>query len=198
MTKYRLGFLASGGGSNMQAIIDNCNNEILPCKPAVVISNNSKSGALQKAQLQNIPFYHLSSVHFQDFEQLDFEITKKLKEHNVDYVILAGYMKKIGLNLLNAFPNRVLNIHPALLPKFGGEGMYGMNVHRAVIDAGEKYSGATVHYVDNEYDRGEIILQGRVEIEALDTPETLAEKVLKIEHSLYSSALQKIFSAKFE
>jgi phosphoribosylglycinamide formyltransferase-1 len=120
------------------------------------------------------------------------EIINTLKKHNVDTVILAGYMKKVSQELIAQFNNRVLNIHPALLPKFGGKGMYGMNVHKAVIEANEAVTGATIHLVNTNYDEGKILAQMQVPVFSDDTAETLAARVLEVEHQLYSDTLIKI------
>jgi phosphoribosylglycinamide formyltransferase-1 len=194
--KLNLGVLASHGGSNLQAIIDNINSGKLSAKVTVVISNNSKAYALERARKHNIPAIHLSNKHFPNDEDLDLAIVKVLKKYKVDLVIFAGYMKKRGPKFLQAFPNRVLNIHPALLPKFGGKGMYGMKVHEEVLASGEKESGATVHLVDEYYDHGRILGQRKVPVLPNDTPETLAQRVLKEEHKLYSEVIQKIALGK--
>jgi phosphoribosylglycinamide formyltransferase-1 len=185
-----LGFLASGRGSNLQAVIDACKSGRLRATPRVVISNNSDSGALERARREGIPAYHLSS-HTHG-EGLDEAILETLRRHGVELVVLAGYMKKLGPRTLVAYRNRIVNIHPALLPKFGGQGMYGMNVHRAVIAAGERESGATVHLVDEEYDHGAILAQTCVPVLPDDTPETLARRVLEREHTFLVETLDQI------
>jgi phosphoribosylglycinamide formyltransferase-1 len=187
-----LGFLASHGGSNMQAIIDACREGRLCADPRVVISNNSTSMALQRARRAGIPAYHLSAVTHPDREVLDREILRVLRAHGVDLVVLAGYMKKLGPHTLAAYPRRIVNIHPALLPRFGGEGMYGKLVHQAVLAAGVQTTGVTIHVVDDDYDRGRILAQHEVPVLAGDTPDSLAERVLKVEHRLYVETLQKI------
>lgn len=187
-----IGFLASHGGSNMQAIIDACKAGELNAAEAVVISNNSDSRALERAKTEGIPNYYLSGKTHPDPDDLDRAIMDTLILHKVDVVALAGYMKKLGPKTLAHFRGRILNIHPALLPKFGGKGMYGIHVHEAVLAAGEKESGVTVHLVDEEYDRGPILAQVRVPVMPGDTPEALAERVLAQEHILYSATLQRI------
>lgn len=187
-----VGFLASHGGSNMQAIIDACKAGRLHGTPVVVISNNADSRALERARTEGIPGYHLSGTTHPDPESLDRAILDTLVRHKVDVVALAGYMKKLGPRTLAHFRGRILNIHPALLPKHGGKGMYGIHVHEAVIAAGEKESGVTVHLVNEEYDRGPILAQVRVPVEPGDTPETLAERVLVQEHIIYPATLEKI------
>ncbi len=191
MAILHLGFLASHGGSNMQAIIDACKMGPLDATPCVVISNNSDSMALQRAKNEGIPHYHISSVtHPGPLE--DEEILRVLKHHGVDTVILAGYMKMLGPATLRAYRGRILNIHPALLPKFGGKGMYGKRVHEAVLAAGEQVTGVSIHIVDENYDTGPIIAQRQVPVLPGDTADSLAERVLKHEHVLYAETLQKI------
>ena len=188
----KIGFLASGNGSNMQAIIDACKSGTLKAEPSLVISNNSDSGAIKRAKQENIPFYHLSEKNQGSTEDLDQAIIKALDKHLVDIVVLVGYMKKVGPKLLSCYKGRVLNIHPALLPKFGGEGMYGINVHQAVIDAREKESGVSIHIVDENYDTGPVIAQVKVLVKPDDTPEILAARILKQEHIIFPETLQKI------
>jgi phosphoribosylglycinamide formyltransferase-1 len=187
-----LGFLASHNGSNMQAIINACTSGALNAVPAVVISNNSDSGALARARQESIPCYCLNSKTHPSPESLDEAILEALLRHSVDIVILAGYMKKLGTKTLRRFSGAVLNIHPALLPKFGGKGMYGIHVHEAVLAAAEKETGVSIHLVDEEYDRGPVIAQTRVPVMPEDTPETLAARVLVQEHALFTAVLQKI------
>lgn len=188
----KIGFLASHGGSNMQAIIDACKSGTLTATAAVVISNNGDSAALARAITENIPNYHMSGKTHPGTGELDDAILDTFLSHSIDIIVLAGYMKKLGPKTLSHFQGRILNIHPALLPKFGGEGMYGMNVHKAVIAAGEKESGVTIHLVDEQYDTGAIIAQTRVPVKPDDTPETLAARVLEQEHILYPATLQRI------
>ena len=194
--KIRLGFLASGRGSNMLAMIDNCEVGKLNAKPVVVISNNADAGALVYAREAGIPAFHLSSNTHEDESVLDQEITNILKSHEVDWVILAGYMKKIGPRLLGEFQGKIFNIHPSLLPRHGGQGMYGLHVHEAVLASGESETGVTIHMVDGEYDQGRILAQEKVSVEVDDDPATLAARVLKLEHELYSETLQRVIDGK--
>jgi len=187
-----IGFLASHGGSNMQAIIDACKSGALQASPAVVISNNSGSGALARAKQERIPAYHLSGKTHPNAEELDQAILEVMLAHAADLIVLAGYMRKLGPRTLSRFAGRILNIHPALLPEFGGEGMYGMRVHEAVIAAGETESGVSIHLVDAEYDTGPVIAQARVPVEPTDTAETLAARVLQREHTFFAETLQRI------
>ena len=193
-----IGFLASHNGTNMQAIIDACNSGALQATPAVVISNNSKSGAIERAGKEGIPHYHISGKHYPDPGELDRAILNVMIEHLVDIIVLAGYMKKLGPKTLAHFAGRILNVHPALLPGYGGKGMYGMNVHEAVIAAGETESGVSIHMVDGNYDTGPVIARARVPVDPEDTPETLAAKVLKQEHLLFPETLQKIVTGEIK
>lgn len=180
-----IGVLASGGGSNLQAIIDACETGEIPGRVAVVISNNSAAKALERARHYGIDAVHLSNYHYPDEVELDKAIVKELKDRDVDVVCLAGYMKKRGPFFIRAFPNRILNIHPALLPRHGGKGMYGAKVHEAVLAAGDKVSGVTVHLVDELYDHGTNVAQREVPVLPDDTPDTLAARVLEVEHKIY-------------
>jgi phosphoribosylglycinamide formyltransferase-1 len=191
-----LGFLASGRGSNMQAVIDAWRSGRLDVSPRVVISNNSASGALERARREGIPYVHLSSVTHPDAGELDRAIRDTLKQYDVDLVILAGYMKKIGPQTLSAYADRIINIHPALLPRFGGEGMYGARVHKAVLASGVQETGVTVHLVDAQYDHGPILAQRRVPVRPGDTAETLADRVLEQEHDLLVETLARIASGE--
>lgn len=188
----RIGFLASHNGSNMQAIIEACKCGALRAEPVLVISNNAESEALQRALREAIPSLHLSAKTHPVAEDLDRAILDALLDHRVELVILAGYMKKLGRAVLARFAGAILNIHPALLPKFGGAGMYGLHVHEAVLAAGETESGASVHLVDQDYDTGPVIAQARVPVLAGDTPQTLAARVLQEEHRMFPAVLQKI------
>ncbi|WP_238403135.1 phosphoribosylglycinamide formyltransferase [Paenibacillus mesophilus] len=194
MPKLNIALFASHGGSNAQAIIDACAGGVLDGSVAVVISNNSQSGAMEKAATAGIPSYHLSSKAYPEEERLDQAILETLLTHEVNLIALAGYMKKLGPQTLRAFAGRIVNVHPSLLPKFGGHGMYGRRVHEAVLAAGERETGVTVHLVDEEYDEGPILAQARVPVLAGDTAETLAERVLQCEHEFYVETLQRIAS----
>ncbi len=187
-----LGFLASHNGSNMQAVIDACRSGRLAATPAVVISNNRDSGALERARNERIPRFHLSGSTHPHPEDLDREIVDVLLEHDVNLVLLAGYMKKIGPVTLATFPGHILNIHPGLLPEYGGQGMYGRRVHEAVLAAGAATSGATVHVVDAIYDNGPALAQRKVAVEKSDTVDTLARRVLAVEHELYVETIDGI------
>ena len=196
MNNLRLGFLASHRGSNMQAIIDACKERRLSADPVVVISNNGSSGALDHAASEGISAYHISSRNYPDPDMLDIALRDILQKHRVDLVVLAGYMKKIGTKTLAAYAGRIINIHPALLPKHGGQGMYGMRVHEQVLASGDTETGATVHLVADDYDTGRILARQSVPVLEHDTAETLAERVLQIEHRLYVDTLSRIVNGE--
>ena len=183
----RLAALASGGGTNLQAIIDACKRGDLNAEVRVVISNNSGSRALQRARDEGIPAYHLSAATHPN--SLDNEICRTLEKHHVDLVLLAGYMRLLGPATLAHYHNRVLNSHPALLPRFGGKGMYGSNVHQAVLDAGETVTGVTIHYVDEQYDHGPTLAQCEVPVLPDDTLGTLEERVKNRERRFWIETL---------
>ncbi len=190
--KLRLGILASHGGSNLQAILDACRSGQLRAEARVAICNNSDAPARARARRAGVPGFHLSSHTHPDPAALDAAIAATLERHGVNLVVLAGYMKKLGPITLKRYRGRVLNIHPALLPKFGGQGLYGRRVHAAVLAAREPVSGVTVHLVDEEYDRGPIVAQREVPVLADDTVDTLGQRVLKAEHEIYVDTIERI------
>ena len=193
-----LGFLASHNGSNMQAVIDACRSGRLAANPVVVISNNRDSGALERARNENIPRFHLSGRTHPDPEDLDREIVDVLLHHGVNLVLLAGYMKKVGPVTLATFPGHILNIHPGLLPEYGGRGMYGRRVHEAVLAAGARETGATVHVVDPIYDHGPVLAQKNVRVKKTDTADTLARRVLAVEHEIYLETIDRILRGEIK
>ena len=189
--KLNIAVFASGRGSNLQAILDAIKEgKIRNTQIVVVISNNSEAGALSIARENNIPALHLSRKYFESDESFNGAILYKLQEYKVNFIVLAGYMKKIDRSIIRAFKNRMLNIHPALLPEFGGKGMYGIYVHEAVIASGARVSGATIHVVDEEYDHGPIVMQKTVTVAPNETGETLAAKVSIVEHEIYPEVIR--------
>ena len=198
LSKLALGVLASHGGTNLQAIIDSCRSGAIDAEVRVVISNNSRSLALERARRANIPASHLSSSTHPDPDRLDEAITETLRLYGVQVVALAGYMKMLGTRTLDAYRSRILNVHPALLPKFGGQGMYGERVHEAVLASGDRISGVTVHLVDEVYDHGPVVAQTQVPVLPDDTPGTLAAKVLEQEHILYPETIQRIATGEID
>ncbi len=184
--------MASHGGSILQAVIDACENGTLAAEISLVISNNSNAVALTRAQKHGIATLHLSARTHANAEELDNTLTAALTEAKADWVLLAGYMKKLGPQTLEAYRNRILNVHPALLPKYGGQGFYGRNVHQAVLDAGDTESGATVHLVEDQYDTGPILSQVRVQVKPNDSVESLEERVKTAERNLIVATLMEL------
>jgi phosphoribosylglycinamide formyltransferase-1 len=192
----RLGFLASHRGSDVQAVVDACATGRLAAVPRLIVSNNADAEVLVRARAAGIATCHLSSVTHPDPDRLDGAILDALLAHDVELVIMAGYLRKLGPRTLRHFAGRVLNIHPALLPKFGGRGMYGRRVHEAVLAAGERETGVTIHLADEEYDQGRMVAQCRVAVRSDDTVESLAARVLEREHSFLVETLARIVSGE--
>jgi len=188
----RLGFLASHGGSNFQSVVDAIRAGRLGAIAAVLLCNNRGAEAVQRAQREGLPAVVLNGVTHPDAAALDAAMLAVLREHAVDWVVLAGYMKKIGPAVLAAYHDRIINIHPALLPKFGGQGMYGRRVHEAVLAAREIETGVTIHLVDEHYDHGRILAQTRVPVQVGDTVEVLAARVLAREHEFLVETISEI------
>lgn len=189
----KLAVLVSGTGSNLQSIIDSTKNGILKgiAEVIVVISNNPSAYGLERAKKENIKAIALDYKNM-DKQDYDDKMYKLIKESGADIICLAGYMKKVPDNIVKEYKSRILNIHPALLPKFGGKGMYGHFVHEAVVKAKETKSGPTVHYVDENYDTGSIILQKEVPVYETDSPEDVAARVLVQEHIIFPQAIKKV------
>jgi phosphoribosylglycinamide formyltransferase-1 len=190
-----IGVLASHFGSTLQAIIDAYAARRLRAIPRVVISNNSASEALKRAERAGIAAWHLT--HAVPAE-LDTAIVDALRREDVNVVVLAGYMKKLGSGVIRSFSGRILNTHPALLPNFGGQGMYGMRVHEAVIRAGERETGVTIHVVDEQYDTGPIVAQRRVPVLPQDDAESLAERVKQVEREFLVETLDRLATGELE
>jgi len=188
-----LGFMASHGGSGMKAILEAI-QQGLNAQAVVFIGNNKNASAFEVAAQYHLDCHHLSSKTHPDPEQLDHAICSTLERYQLDLLVLSGYMKKLGPITLEKFSNRILNIHPSLLPNHGGQGMYGDRVHQAVIDNKEKQSGASVHIVTAEYDQGPVLNQKTVLVDENDTVETLREKVKAVEGKLYVDTLSKIIN----
>src|SRR3989338_7699790 len=188
--KVKIAVLASGNGSNLQAIIDATSSEVLKLAEVVlVIANKKEAFALERAKRAGIEALFLDPLSFSTRFSYFEKITDELENRKVDLVCLAGFLLKLEGPILKRFSKRLLNIHPALLPKFGGKGMYGHYVHEAVLKSGDKESGCTVHLVDEQFDHGPVLLQRKVPVLAGDTPEILAQRVLKEEHRLYPEAI---------
>ena len=188
----KIAILASGAGSNAAEIIKTLPNFIKKesASIAVLISNNEKAGIKNIADLYDLPFEILSLKNKNEDEQIK-SYTDVLNRYEIDFIVLAGYLKKLPKELTTAFPKKIINIHPALLPAYGGEGMYGRYVHEAVVASGDLQSGITIHYVDEVYDHGQIIFQAKCVVEKNDTAEDLAKKVLALEHKYYTGVIAK-------
>ena len=184
-----IAIFASGEGTNAQKIIDHFNGSSL-ARVTLVVSNNPSAKVLQRAATAGVPTHVISRDAFYESDAL----IEKLKEEQIDLVVLAGFLWMIPASLVKAFPERIVNIHPALLPKFGGKGMYGMHVHKAVIDAGEKESGITIHFVNERYDEGRIIAQHSCAVSGNESCEMLAEKIHALEHLHFPAAIEKVLS----
>lgn len=192
--QLHIAVFASGRGSNFKAVLEKIQSGEIPnTNIAVVISNSSTAGALEIARSHSLPAIHCSRTKFGSDEEFTERLRSLLSEYGVNLIILAGYMKLMPLEIVRQYRHRILNVHPALLPAFGGTGMYGHHVHEAVIAYGAKISGATVHLVDEEYDHGPVVLQECVAVETDDSPDSLSKKVLKIEHRILPEAV-KLFA----
>ncbi|XOB62205.1 phosphoribosylglycinamide formyltransferase [Campylobacterota bacterium DY0563] len=187
----RIGILASHNGSGFETIQKACEEKILDAQVVLVISNNSDANVLKKAENKNVPNFIINSKKFPD-ENLDEKITNLMLEFKVDFIFLSGFMKKLEKNLISTYENKIINSHPALLPKFGGKGMFGTNVHKAVIEAKEKESGCTIHFVNENYDEGEYILQKMLDISNTETVESLENKIKSLESKAIVESLQKV------
>lgn len=182
----------------MQAIIDACADGRIPASPSLLICNNPTAFAAARARTAGLTVEILNGKTHPNPSDLDLAIEEALLAHQIDLVILAGYMKRIGKHVLSSFSNRILNIHPSLLPKFGGRGMYGIRVHQAVIQSGESETGATVHLVNERYDEGPILQQRSINVDSEDTPEALQQRTLVLEHSLYPDTIAKIAKGEID
>jgi phosphoribosylglycinamide formyltransferase-1 len=190
--KKKLAVFCSGTGSNFRALFYAIIERELPAEIVLCISNRMHCGAMAFARTYGIETVHLSEKQYPLKNEFANAMLQVLQEHQIDMILLAGYLRKVPEEVIAAYPEKIVNIHPALLPQFGGHGMYGMNVHEAVIRSGETRSGATVHFVNEEYDKGRIIMQKHVPVFKTDTAEILAARVLECEHRLYPDALEKL------
>jgi len=188
----RLSVWASGSGSNLERIVSACRNKEIPAAVVLVISDRAWILALERAAKLLLPSQVVSRKNYESEGAHAQALLELLKKHQIDLICLAGYLTKVPDKVVRAYRGRIINIHPALLPKFGGKGFYGENVHEAVLAAKEKESGATVHYVDEEYDHGSIILQQKVPVLPADTPETLAQRVHQVEYEIYPQAIKLV------
>lgn len=189
--ELKIAVFASGRGSNFEAILNAIQTgKIRNARIVLVISNNAEAGALTVARSNGIPALLKQRNDFSSEKAFAEALLRVLESYSVNFIVLAGYLKKIAPEIISRFRDHIINIHPALLPAFGGKGMYGHLVHQAVIAARSPISGATIHLVDEEYDKGPIVLQKSVKVSPDDTEEGLAEKILSIEHELYPEAIR--------
>lgn len=189
-SKTRLAIFASGTDSNTQKIIDYFRNDD-NINISLIVCNKRGAGVLQIAERENIP-----SIVIEKGKFFTDGYVPILQEMKIDWIILAGFLWKVPVSLIQAFPNRIVNIHPALLPKYGGKGMYGHFVHEAVLAAGEKESGITIHYVDEHFDHGETIFQAKCRVDSNDTPDSLAQKIHTLEHRYYPATIRELITTK--
>ena len=180
----------SGGGSNFRAIHNQILSGNIPGEIVLVVSNNPNCGAINYAEENSIQTFIINNTRFSNSDTREYTLLQALLKAEVDLICLAGYMKLLPQNIVQQYKNKILNIHPALLPDFGGKGFYGMKVHEAVLKSGAEYSGVTVHFVDEKYDHGPIISQRKVKVLETDNAEILAERVLKVEHELYPEVVK--------
>ncbi len=184
-----LAVLISGGGSNLQAIIDHIEAGHIRARIGVVISSRKDAYGLVRAKKHGIPAYCISKADYEDIELFNRALLAKLDEYNTDLIVLAGYLNILSPEIIRRYPNRIINVHPSLIPSFCGKGYYGLRVHQCALDYGVKVTGATVHFVDEGTDTGPIILQKAVEVHEDDDANTLSARVLEVEHELLPKAV---------
>jgi phosphoribosylglycinamide formyltransferase-1 len=193
MEKIRTAVLVSGGGTNLQALLDKQGTEILDGEIVLVLSNNANAYALERAKKAGVSTAVVVKKELGSQEAFENAMLAVLAEYKVDFIVMAGFLTILSENFTNAYKNRIINVHPSLIPKYAGEGFYGLKVHEAVLAAGEKVTGATVHFVNEIPDGGEIILQKEVAVEPGDTPESLQKRVMEAaEWILLPKAVQTV------
>ena len=185
-----IAIFASGSGSNAEQIIRYFQQTKTACVK-FIITDNKQAGVINRAKKLGVPSFYFSKEDLANTES----VIEFLQQNNIALIVLAGYLKKIPESLIDAFPNSIINIHPALLPDFGGKGMYGIHVHEAVLKAQRKQSGISIHYVNNNFDEGEIVFQATCDVEKSDTPQLLAAKVLELEHAHYATIIDKVLKS---
>ncbi|NLK63506.1 MAG: phosphoribosylglycinamide formyltransferase [Tissierellia bacterium] len=198
MPQVKIGVLISGSGTNLQSLIDNTENGYINGRITVVISNRKDAYGLERAKQHKIDAVYLSQKDYESFENFNNAIIDELKAHNVELVVLAGYLKILTAKFIDVYKNRIINIHPSLIPAFCGKGYYGIKVHEEAVNYGVKLSGATVHFVDEGADTGPIIIQEAVEVSYEDTAESLQQKILKIEHKILPLAVKYYCAGKIQ
>ena len=194
----RIAVFISGGGSNLQALIDATKCGILAARIAWVVSSRKDAYGLVRARDEGIETFVYKPKKYASAQEADRDLLGRLRERHIDFIALAGYLRLLPPSVVEAYHGRIVNIHPAILPKYGGKGMYGHFVHEAVLASGDKESGATVHLVDEVYDHGAILEHAKVPVLPDDTVESLAARVLEQEHKLYPRVLQKLIKGEFD
>ena len=181
----RIAIFISGGGSNFISIHQSIiRNEIFGSID-LVVSNKANCNGIKYAKEHNLPTIIINEAMYDKYKEYELDLLTILGDSQIDLILLAGYLKKIPKLIIDQYQRRILNIHPSLLPKFGGEGYYGINVHKEVIKSNEEFSGASIHFVSEKYDEGPIVLQKKIEVVRNETPDSLAQKVLEVEHEIY-------------
>ncbi|HQB63746.1 MAG TPA: phosphoribosylglycinamide formyltransferase [Sedimentibacter sp.] len=198
MPQVKIGVLISGSGTNLQSLIDNTKKGNIKGIITVVISNRKDAFGLERARQHGIDAVYVRQKDYESFDKFNDAITDELKSRGVELVVLAGYLKILTCKFIKEYKNRIINIHPSLIPAFCGEGYYGIKVHEEAINYGVKLSGATVHFVDEGADTGPIIIQEAIEVSCEDTAETLQQKVLKIEHKILPLAVKYYCEGKIQ
>ena len=193
----RIAVFASGGGTDFQSVIDANEREHF-CEISILIASKHDIGAIERAQKRDIPSAVYAKAEWPDLEELYSDLKKRLNELKVDYIVLAGWLKIIPESFIRAFEDRIINIHPSLIPSFCGSGFYGLKVHRAVLEYGAKISGCTVHFVNEVPDGGAIIAQRAVDVEEDDAPESLQARILEVEHMLLPYCVKKLCEGKIK
>jgi len=196
MQKCRIAVLISGGGTNLQSIIDNIDDKQIDGEIVVVVSNKAKAYGLERAKQHNIDGVYIGKKNYPDFDERSQALIQTLQDKSVDLVVMAGYLEIIHEDFVAAFRDRILNIHPSLIPKYCGKGFYGMRVHEAVKANNEKFSGATVHFVDEGVDTGQVVLQEVVRLSPEDSAEAIQKKVLIIEHRILTQGINKFINGE--
>lgn len=186
-TKKKIAVFASGTGTNAENLISYFKNNPI-AEVVLVLTNNPKAGVIARAEKQNVKTFTFNK------EQLNIsnEVLNILENAEIDWIILAGFLLKFPATIIEKYPHHIINIHPALLPKYGGKGMYGMNVHKAVVENKEKETGISIHYVNENYDEGAIIFQAKTDLSVTDTPETVAQKVHQLEYEHFPKVVEKL------
>lgn len=194
----KIAVFISGGGSNLQSLIDASKNGKLSGEIVLVVSSKLKAYGLERARNSGIDTFVFRTKDYPGKDVAESDLFDMLEEYQIEYIALAGYLRLLPEQIVKKYTGKIVNIHPALLPKYGGKGMYGHFVHEAVLAAGDIESGATVHLVDEIYDNGRILLQKKTPVKPDDTPDTLAARVLVLEHQIYPVALENLIKGKYK